>query len=288
MSKEVSVADKAIRVKISTLYLWDPSLAQEYIDKARDWAIKTDGMVTDDDGNEEGYSSKAWAIGGTGTETNNSKYYASLAGNYASEVQNVYNQVLVLLGDLGDIGKILDEINGEEAADASVTYTFDKTLTSASQLVIRNSSRDDYCYSWLLKFEDNYVLPVGVSKDGSTVDFDASLMQQIDTTAKYADSLNGSCYVGGVLTPVYGRDAQDLMEYLTIDSKNADNMSYPLAANLNWDEGHLVNNHCSVTTSRFAFTIADGVFTATDTYNNNKLVAKYGYKVAATTTEAES
>lgn len=161
----------------------------------------------------------------------------------------------------------------------SVSHTFDKTLLSVSQIVIRNSAKDDYCYSWLLKFDDGYVMPVGISKDGSVDSFDDTLMQQIDTTAKHASSLNGGCYVSGVLTPTYARDAADLIEYISIDSKNMDSMTYPKAKELNWDEGHLVNNHCSVTTSRFAFTLSDGVFTATDTYNNNKLVAKYGYKI---------
>jgi len=41
---------------------------------AEDWATKTDGQVAATD-----YSAKAWAIGGTGTTTNNAKYWAEQA-----------------------------------------------------------------------------------------------------------------------------------------------------------------------------------------------------------------
>lgn len=44
---------------------------------SKDWAEKTTGLVSGD------FSSKAYAIGGTGTETNNAKYYASQASNSA-------------------------------------------------------------------------------------------------------------------------------------------------------------------------------------------------------------
>ena len=41
---------------------------------SKDWAEKTTGLVSGD------FSSKAYAIGGTGTETNNAKYYPSVRG----------------------------------------------------------------------------------------------------------------------------------------------------------------------------------------------------------------
>ncbi len=57
----------------------NPSYYQEWNANklARDWANKTDGFITDL--NVTDYSSKAYAIGGTGTETNNSKYYSQQA-----------------------------------------------------------------------------------------------------------------------------------------------------------------------------------------------------------------
>lgn len=70
---------QGVKVDNQKLYLYDPSIVDAEVELARDWAVKTDGLVE-----EEDYSSKAWAIGGTGTETNNSKYYASQAATSAS------------------------------------------------------------------------------------------------------------------------------------------------------------------------------------------------------------
>lgn len=70
---------QGVKVDNQKLYLYDPSIVDDEVELAKDWAIKTDGLVEEDD-----YSSKAWAIGGTGTETNNSKYYASQAATSAS------------------------------------------------------------------------------------------------------------------------------------------------------------------------------------------------------------
>ena len=70
---------QGIKVGNTNKYLFDPDLILDSVEDARDWAIKTDGLV-----DEEDYSSKAWAIGGTGTETNNSKYYAEQSATSAS------------------------------------------------------------------------------------------------------------------------------------------------------------------------------------------------------------
>lgn len=68
---------QGIKVGDTNKYLFDPDLVLDAVEDARDWAIKTDGLV-----DEEDYSSKAWAIGGQGTETNNAKYYAEQAARY--------------------------------------------------------------------------------------------------------------------------------------------------------------------------------------------------------------
>lgn len=70
---------QGIKVGSSNKYLFDPAISQAYDDLAKDWATKTDGLVESED-----YSSKAYAIGGTGTETNNSKYYSQQAATSAT------------------------------------------------------------------------------------------------------------------------------------------------------------------------------------------------------------
>lgn len=76
---------QGIRVGDTNKYLFDPDLVLDAVEDARDWAIKTDGLV-----DEEDYSAKAWAIGGEGTETNNAKYYAEQAERYRTTF--VYEQ----------------------------------------------------------------------------------------------------------------------------------------------------------------------------------------------------
>ena len=66
---------QSIKVKDKNVYVYDPNIIGEYVSLAEDWAVKTDGLVEETD-----YSSKAYAIGGTGTTTNNAKYYAEQAG----------------------------------------------------------------------------------------------------------------------------------------------------------------------------------------------------------------
>ena len=76
-----------VKVKSSTTYLYDPTLVEGWVDLAEDWAVKTDGKV-EEEGVEIDYSSKAYAIGGTGTQTNNSKYYSEQAASSASDASD--------------------------------------------------------------------------------------------------------------------------------------------------------------------------------------------------------
>ena len=64
---------------------------------SEDWASKTDGQVASTD-----YSSKAYAVGGTGTETNNSKYYSEQAALSAASV----NLPSIIATDTGSLVQV--------------------------------------------------------------------------------------------------------------------------------------------------------------------------------------
>jgi hypothetical protein len=116
-------SNKAIRVKTNNVYVWDPEMANEYTNYAHDWAVKTDGMVSVE-GAPVDYSAKAYAIGGSGTETNNAKYYAAQAAASASEVSGKADKATTLAGYgitdaytkteidnmIGDIEALLSEV----------------------------------------------------------------------------------------------------------------------------------------------------------------------------------
>ena len=79
--------NKGIKVRTQTTYLYDPTIIDAEVQQAKDWATKTDGLV-EEEGAGIDYSAKAYAIGGTGTETNNAKYYAEQAGISATSASD--------------------------------------------------------------------------------------------------------------------------------------------------------------------------------------------------------
>lgn len=79
--------DKPVRVGVDDKYLYDPSVVEAEVQQAKDWATKINGQV-EEEGVGVDYSSKAYAIGGTGTQTNNAKYYAQQAGLSATSASD--------------------------------------------------------------------------------------------------------------------------------------------------------------------------------------------------------
>lgn len=111
---------QGIKVGENKAYLYDPSLVEEEVELSRDWAIKTDGLVDSED-----YSSKAWAVGGTGTETNNAKYYAEQA---AASVASVGNATLTIQENGSDIGTFTANATVDKSININVpTDTGDLT-----------------------------------------------------------------------------------------------------------------------------------------------------------------
>ena len=76
-----------VRVGVDDKYLYDKDIIDKEVQQAKDWAIKTDGVV-EEDGEPVDYSAKAYAIGGTGTQTNNAKYYSEQAGLSATSASD--------------------------------------------------------------------------------------------------------------------------------------------------------------------------------------------------------
>ena len=144
---------------------------------------------------------------------------------------------------------------------------FDKKVLGMTAIVANNPEHTDYLYTMLAHLEGGYVVPGVWNKNGE-------LVWHLEHTVKTdATNLNGAAYEhsSGRWVPVHGYDSPDCLQYDTESGANADNQSYATALKWNWDEGHKVNGHASVTTQRIQFSIVDGVATATDAYTNASL-----------------
>ena len=143
---------------------------------------------------------------------------------------------------------------------------FSSKVQKVTTIVCNNPSLDGYMYSGLAHLEGGVVVPF--SYDKTTI-----VWHLENSVATNSAKLNGAVYgrASKRWIPVYAYDAPDLMEYLSETGHSIDNQSYPNAIKLNWDEGHKVNGHPSVTTNRLSFTIENGVVTAKDTYTNASL-----------------
>ena len=122
---------QGIKVGDTNKYLFDPELVLDAVEDARDWAIKTDGLV-----DEEDYSAKAWAIGGEGTETNNAKYYAEQAERYRTTFifeqeiaadtwiidHNLNKQPSVTIVDSAGNAQVPDEVKYDSANQITVKF----------------------------------------------------------------------------------------------------------------------------------------------------------------------
>lgn len=105
---------------------------------AEEWAKKTDGLVDNTD-----YSAKAYAIGGTGTETNNAKYYSQQAGNSANIAYQAKDEAVnVVNGFTQRVTEATNTFNSNATAKTNAfndNYTEKKALIDA-QVEIAESS----------------------------------------------------------------------------------------------------------------------------------------------------
>ena len=120
-----------VKVRTNTTYLYDPTLIEGAVDLAEDWATKTDGMV-EEDGVPVDYSAKAHAIGGTGTETNNAKYYAEQAGTSATSASDSATTATAQAGIATTQAGIAITKAGEAATSESNALTYSQNAATSA------------------------------------------------------------------------------------------------------------------------------------------------------------
>lgn len=140
-----------VKVGTDTAYLYDPSIVDAEVQQAKDWATKTDGMV-EEDGVEVDYSAKAYAVGGTGTTTNNAKYYAEQAGlsatSASSSATSASNSAISASADAGTATTKAGEAatsatnasNSATSASNSATTASDKATIATTQAGIATTA----------------------------------------------------------------------------------------------------------------------------------------------------
>lgn len=135
-------------------------------------------------------------------------------------------------------------------------------LLEIKQTVANNKTHDGYVYTWSLRFKNNIVLPVVVERGSTNPSWNFN----------YAEFTLVTTYNGGTYEAATGNwvntTATDQTNHMvwTRDGGERANKNYREAKAENWDEGHLIGNRPSTQTSRYNFSIVDGVLSATDTY----------------------
>ena len=137
-------------------------------------------------------------------------------------------------------------------------------LLSATETVAPNETRKDYVYTWSLHFEHG-TLPVVVRKGSLAPEWNFEFF-----TSETDSRFNGGYYLKATKSWVntIAGDGTDWMEWLDANNNNKGNMAYSTATAWCWDEGHRVNGHPSVHTSRHELTVTNGELKAKDTYLN--------------------
>jgi microcystin-dependent protein len=141
---------------------------------SEDWASKTDGQVASTD-----YSSKAYAVGGTGTETNNSKYYSEQAALSAASV----NLPSITATDTGSLVQVNAAGTGYDKLAPGTSGKFLMSNGADAALSYENIPLDvpigtsiDFCGTDL---QDNFIATDGAAISRTTY---AALFTAIGTT----------------------------------------------------------------------------------------------------------
>lgn len=135
-------------------------------------------------------------------------------------------------------------------------------IVAAVQTVANNESHKGFVYTWSLRFQNGYVLPVVVRSNATRPEWEFSYVEKTQIT-----TYNGGTYEAATNKWI-NTTAADQPNHMIWSRSGLEcaNKNYNEAKSQNWDEGHLVNGRPSVKTSRYTLTISNGKLTAKDTY----------------------
>lgn len=190
-----------------------------------------------------------------GSENNGYKVYT-----YADNLTYVYGGDTKSAAAPGEI-----KVKVEEPNEPTFFPESWGAIVAAVQTVANNESHKGFVYTWSLRFQNGYVLPVVVRSNATRPEWEFSYVEKTQIT-----TYNGGTYESATNKWI-NTTAKDQPNHMIWSRSGVEvaNKNYNEAANQNWDEGHLINGRPSVNTSRYTLTISNGKLTAKDTYTGH-------------------
>lgn len=220
--------------------------------KSNSWAsTEANGISVTRDGKTYHFADKSVAVSSAATVDG--------SGNYTSRLNYVF-------GDNTKYSDAPGKINQKAAPAPEPDPFFPKNwgkILGATQTVAPNETHEGYVYTLVFRFENG---TLGVKMNGGESEINWDNWKYFTTSTD--QSINGMSYLKGQNEWMFvsADDYADALTYVQTNGQMVDNIAYPKAKSLGWDEGHLVNNHASVYTSRYSMSIVDNVITISDTY----------------------
>jgi hypothetical protein len=155
---------------------------------------------------------------------------------------------------------------GENTKQSSAPGTIIKKseepkIKEVQQTICPTANKKGYIYTLIVRYDNGKSLPVTIT-DGSIATF-----EKVDNLDSRVNGMSISREGNWVLT--IAKDTAEDMAYDTVDGHVNCQMPYVKAMNIGWDEGHTVDGHASVKTSRYSVS-SDGK--VSDTYHNNTVI----------------
>lgn len=195
----------------------------------------------------------------------------NLTGGSEIDSYKVYNYTDRMNYTVGENTKSLDakgtiKVKVEEPEIPTFFQKDWGELKEIRQTVANNKAHDGYVYTWSLHFENEggikRVLPVVVEPGSTNPSWNFNYVEVTMVTAYNGGTFEAAT---GSWVNTIAADETNHMVWSRDGGERA-NKNYKEAKSENWDEGHLIKNRPSTQTSRYNFSITDGVLSATDTY----------------------